>query len=163
MAGVRKFPCRKKETTEDGRLDFTGTSKGICDGFGTCQCSPPFLGEDCSMKDCKYNCSFNGICNVEYPVSRCLCRKGYFGEWCQFRECLNNCSYPNGVCNFLTGECSCSTIYSTYNRSRIWNVWKGEDCSFLIPWCSAYYNGYSRNLIIALLFVIVAVWIMVDP
>lgn len=27
-----------------------GGSHGICDGFGTCQCAPPFIGDDCSIK-----------------------------------------------------------------------------------------------------------------
>lgn len=27
-----------------------GESHGICDGFGTCQCAPPFIGDDCSIK-----------------------------------------------------------------------------------------------------------------
>lgn len=26
-----------------------GTSNGICDGFGSCQCKPPFFGVDCSL------------------------------------------------------------------------------------------------------------------
>jgi hypothetical protein len=75
-----------------------GESHGICDGFGFCQCAPPFIGEDCSIsacvcpcvclclcvfpcvhwpslhaEDCMNNCSGWGICSVEYPVSRCLC------------------------------------------------------------------------------------------
>lgn len=28
----------------------SGESHGICDGFGTCQCAPPFIGDDCSIK-----------------------------------------------------------------------------------------------------------------
>ena len=76
IAGVRKVPCR---LDDDGRT-FMGHSEGVCDGFGTCQCAPPFIGEDCSIKDCKHNCSFNGYCSVEYPVSRCMCKRGYFGE-----------------------------------------------------------------------------------
>ncbi len=27
-----------------------GTSHGICNGFGQCQCAPPFVGEDCSIR-----------------------------------------------------------------------------------------------------------------
>lgn len=27
-----------------------GESHGICDGFGTCQCAPPFIGDGCSTK-----------------------------------------------------------------------------------------------------------------
>ena len=60
----------------------------------------PFLGLDCSIKDCKDNCNYNGYCSVEYPVSRCVCNPTYFGESCEFIECINNCSYPNGLCNY---------------------------------------------------------------
>ena len=81
-AAFRKMPCGP---------DQEGQSHGICDGFGTCQCAPPFLGDDCSVKDCPLNCSYNGYCSVEYPVSRCVCNPGYFGEHCHLIECLNNC------------------------------------------------------------------------
>lgn len=153
---IRKFPCRYKivqERYNDG-IDslFTGSSQGICDGFGSCQCAPGFLGEDCSMKDCKNNCSFHGFCSVEYPVSRCACQAGYFGEYCQYKECLNNCSYPNGICNFETGICSCGEIYDPYVLDRIWGLWEGEDCSFLTPWCAASSLGKNWLSFIILLF-----------
>lgn len=64
---ISKLPC------DINNPYWQGESNGICDGFGTSQCAPPFLGEDCSIKDCKYNCSYNGWCSVEYPVSRCMC------------------------------------------------------------------------------------------
>ncbi|GMH86956.1 hypothetical protein TL16_g10705 [Triparma laevis f. inornata] len=111
---VKKSYCSKENT---------GHSNGICDGFGTCQCAPPFIGEDCSIKDCKYNCSFNGYCSVEFPVSRCMCADGYFGEYCQFMECLNNCSFPNGNCDYDTGTCSCAMIYNPFENFREW--WGG--------------------------------------
>ncbi|CBN78621.1 conserved unknown protein [Ectocarpus siliculosus] len=95
-----------------------GESHGICDGFGTCQCAPPFIGDDCSIKDCQYNCSFNGWCSVEFPVSRCMCTPGYYGEYCQYLECLNNCSYPHGTCDSSTGVCACEMTYSPYNNTR---------------------------------------------
>ena len=72
----RKVPCR---LTGD-EMTFTGISEGICDGFGTCQCAPPYIGEDCSILDCKHNCSFNGYCSVEFPASRCMCKDGYTGK-----------------------------------------------------------------------------------
>lgn len=76
-AEVRKIPCQHKRNMRIG--DFTGNSNGICDGFGHCQCSPPFLGEDCSIRDCKNDCSFNGYCSLEFPNSRCICDEGYYG------------------------------------------------------------------------------------
>ena len=78
VAGVRKIPCRHYDNMNEEGL-FTGISNGVCDGFGTCQCAPPFLGEDCSIRDCQYNCTFNGYCSVEFPNSRCICNEGYFG------------------------------------------------------------------------------------
>lgn len=108
-----------------------GESHGICDGFGTCQCAPPFLGDDCGTKDCPNNCSFNGWCSVQFPVSACACDAGYYGEYCQYQECLNNCSYPQGLCNNVTGDCECRDVYSPYNSTRVWSTWAGEDCSYL--------------------------------
>ena len=37
---VRKVACD---------ADHHGISNGVCDGFGSCQCAPPFFGLDCSM------------------------------------------------------------------------------------------------------------------
>jgi hypothetical protein len=73
----RKVPCRLEDAE---MMIFTGRTEGICDGFGTCQCAPPFIGEDCSILDCKHNCSFNGYCSVEFPASRCMCKDGYTGK-----------------------------------------------------------------------------------
>lgn len=117
-------------------LENPGHSNGICDGFATCQCAPPFIGEDCSIKDCKYNCSYNGYCSVEFPVSRCMCSQGYFGEYCQFRECLNNCSWPNGKCDYDTGNCECTMVYNPFENFREWARWGGEDCSYLAAYAA---------------------------
>lgn len=125
---IHKLPC----TREDW-----GESNGICDGFGSVQCAPPFLGDDCGTKDCKSNCSFNGWCSIEYPVSRCLCIPGYFGEICEQKLCLNNCSYPNGECNTTSGSCNCNMMYSPYNNTRPYQPWGGEDCSYLFPYAAA--------------------------
>jgi len=78
VAGAKKIPCRQQGDPSLGI--FTGNSNGICDGFGTCQCAPPFLGEDCSIRDCQHDCSFNGYCSIEFPNSRCICNNGYFGK-----------------------------------------------------------------------------------
>ena len=125
---ARKVPCSKLEP---------GESNGVCDGFGTCQCAPPFLGDDCSIKDCTNNCSFNGYCSVEYPVSRCLCLPGYFGDYCQYKECLNNCTYPNGVCNYTTGSCACRMMYVPFNNTRAYYPFAGEDCSWIVAFAGA--------------------------
>ncbi|CAM9803760.1 unnamed protein product, partial [Phaeothamnion confervicola] len=126
--GVTKLPCN---------ADRPGEAHGVCDGFGTCQCAPPFLGDDCSARDCRNGCSAHGWCSVEFPVSRCMCDAGYYGEWCQFQECLNNCSYPHGECNATTGECDCEWMYNPYNNTRAWYRFEGEDCSWIVAFAAA--------------------------
>lgn len=131
---VPRVPCGFDSRRED--LSF-GESNGICDGFGTCQCAPPYILDDCSVKDCKHNCSARGHCSVEFPVSRCICNPGYYGEYCQFRICLNNCSYPNGHCDPITGSCTCEMMYSPYQAGeREYHAWEGEDCSYLWAYCA---------------------------
>jgi hypothetical protein len=129
---IPKLPCSANNP---------GEINGICNGFGTAMCAPPYITEDCSVKDCKANCSFNGWCSVEYPVSRCMCQPGYYGEICEFKVCLNNCSYPNGVCNPLNGKCGCNMMYSPYNNTREFHPWGGDDCSYLHA-----YSGSPRQL-----------------
>eukprot|EP01038_Epipyxis_sp_PR26KG_P011787 gene11787-15773_t len=122
---IAKIPCT---------LQNPGEVNGICDGYGHSMCTPPFIGDDCSTKDCKSNCSFNGWCSIEYPVSRCMCTPGYFGEICEYKLCLNNCSYPNGICNITSGQCDCNMMYSPYNNTREFKPWGGEDCSYIFPY-----------------------------
>lgn len=113
-----------------------GIENGICNGYGVSQCAPPFVGEDCSIKDCKDMCSFNGFCSIEYPVSRCQCHPGYFGDTCDKIICLNNCSYPNGLCDTNTGNCTCRMMYSPYENWRPFKAWGGEDCSYMHPYAA---------------------------
>lgn len=113
---IAKLPCDPDPKRYGGAM--LGESNGVCDGFGTVQCAPPFLGDDCGTRDCRSNCSFNGWCSIEYPVSRCMCQPGYFGNVCEHKMCLNNCSYPNGLCNHTTGFCMCHYTYSPYNNTR---------------------------------------------
>merc|ERR1719329_1870712 len=127
---------------------------GICDGYGSTYCAPPFIGDDCSIKDCKSNCSFNGWCSVEFPVSRCMCDPGYFGEICDQKVCLNNCSQPNGECNYTSGSCNCHMTYSPYLNTREFKRWGGEDCSYLHPYSGANYKYYIEYSNIYLLIVI---------
>ncbi|RYY89740.1 hypothetical protein EON63_00150 [archaeon] len=124
---IAKIPCS---------IEHPGESNGICDGFGTTMCAPPFITQDCSVKDCPKNCSFNGWCSVEFPVSRCMCQPGYFGDICDQKLCLNNCSYPNGVCNTTSGMCACNMMYSPYLNTREFKPWDGEDCSYLFPYAA---------------------------
>jgi hypothetical protein len=66
---IAKLPCTQT---------LPGESNGICDGYGNSMCAPPYVGEDCSIKDCKNNCTFNGWCSLEYPVARYPPVKYYF-------------------------------------------------------------------------------------
>lgn len=129
VEGLEKYPCTS------GNIHY---SNGICDGFGKCICEPGFLGEDCSIRDCRYDCSGHGYCSVEFPNSRCMCDIGWYGMYCEKQFCLNNCSYPNGVC--VNGTCYCSMIFDPYNKSLEYFPWMGQDCSFLLP-----YAGVKRQ------------------
>ena len=141
-------------------LTDTGSTNGVCDGYGTCHCTPPFIGEDCSIKDCKYNCSFNGYCSVEFPVSRCVCAEGYFGEYCQYFECLNNCTYPYGVCDYNTGSCNCSKLYNPFDNSLFHANMDGTDCSFMMAYCAA--SAISKSVTTLLLSIAVVLKLVYD-
>ena len=52
----RKVPCS---------LDLIGEMHGICDGFGNCQCAPPYMTRDCSVR------TFNGILQKQWPLWGC--------------------------------------------------------------------------------------------
>ena len=122
-----------------------GEEHGICNGRSVCQCTPPFIGEDCSIRDCPYNedtespffnkkCSGNGWCSIEYPVSRCICNSMFSGDDCSGKLCLNNCSWPNGDC--VDGKCICRDANNPYNRFQLlegkwWRgTYGGDDCSY---------------------------------
>ena len=128
----RKVPCD---------ATHKGLSHGICDGFAQCQCAPPFLTDDCSVKDCPSNCSGRGVCSVEYPVSRCMCDPPATGDSCQLSICPNNCSWPNGDCNLTSGECACAAIKSPYNRTVFFDNYSGPDCSYVRPFAGAQARG----------------------
>jgi hypothetical protein len=81
IGDVSKLSCSRERP---------GESNGICNGFGACQCAPPFIGDDCSIRDCPRNCSFNGWCSVEFPVSHCACDPGYYGEACQYQVTIKS-------------------------------------------------------------------------
>jgi hypothetical protein len=163
---IAKVPC-----SEDLWNQGLGWEHGKCDGWGHSMCAAPFVGEDCSTKDCKYNCSFNGWCAIEFPVGRCICNPGYFGEYCEFQDCLNNCSYPNGQCNMTSGVCLCERMYNPYISTRVYHTkgggiggrspvrWAGEDCSYLMPYAAAARGtgGSAHSAFFLLLAICVAV------
>ena len=115
----RKVPCD---------AEHPGQSRGICNGYGTCQCAPPFIGDDCSIRDCPDRCSEHGWCLVEFPVSRCVCEAGFNGLACENKQCLNNCSWPNGNCT--AAGCKCNALRNPYDRDVPWLTFGGLDCSF---------------------------------
>ena len=105
-----------------------------CSGHGQCTsgkciCDSTWKGENCSIKDCKNNCSDGGICVESKPISQCDCDKMQKrgGDDCSTIYCLNNCS-SKGTCDFKTGICKCHPNY------------EGENCSI-----------FFRNLTAALL------------
>lgn len=156
---IAKLPCSLP--------DVVGYSNGICDGFGSTFCAPPFVGDDCSIKDCKNNCSFNGWCSIEYPVSRCMCQPGYFGEICDRMVCLNNCSYPNGVCNSTTGDCNCRPTYNPFNNTQIYRAWEGEDCSYMWAYSAAqpqqqFMNNFYNSIMITFFVVVIIISVSIE-
>lgn len=143
VPGLRKVPC---DETHVGEMN------GICDGFGACVCAPPFLGDECSIKNCKNDCTnpSRGHCLLEYPVSRCECIWPYTGDACEEILCLNNCSYPHGTCNRTSGECTCQSINSPYSRNIPWAAFEGLDCSYVPAFAGAEGKGArSAAMIIA--------------
>ena len=173
---IQKRTCSQVTSKlDESYISFTGQSNGICDGWGKCQCAPPFIGDDCSMRDCKVSdCNNNGYCSVEYPISRCVCNPGYFGESCEYIECLNNCtSSSNGICNFQTGQCTCKYLYNETDNADNVSInamdieskgprWEGEDCSFLIVWSAAEfdYKGHSSIIRISIWTLVLYGWII---
>jgi hypothetical protein len=156
--GVRKGPC----TFEPGAVARGQEVNGVCDGaLGVCQCAPPYLGDDCSMKDCPRalnggatpspgatptplpgpQCCTSpdrGMCSVEYPVSRCLCTYPFTGDLCQAQLCLNNCSYPNGLCDTSSGLCTCAAIANPFDATQgPWSAYAGDDCSWVPAFAGA--------------------------
>lgn len=134
----RKVPCD---------AEHEGESHGICDGFGHCQCRPPFLTEDCSVRDCPNGCNGRGHCSVEYPVSRCHCDPGWTGTDCSERLCLNNCTYPNGNC--IGGICNCTYMLNPYNRTMLWARFEGDDCSYIVPYAAATHSTLALAAVAA--------------
>ena len=104
-----------------------GASRGTCDGFGGCQCVPPFTGADCAVMDCPGGCSGNGICVLEFPVGRCDCAPGFGGRDCAQRLCPGNCSWPRGECDAATGVCACATAAGAEVGGA--QMFAGADCS----------------------------------
>eukprot|EP00943_MAST-04B_sp_MAST-4B-sp1_P002518 g2518.t1 len=155
LEDVRKVPC-----------DFRhpGISNGICDGFGSCQCRPPFMTRDCSVKDCpgqsdNGTCNGHGWCSLEYPVARCMCDEPFYGPECNLMRCLNNCTVPQGECNATIGKCTCNPSYNPYNVTLTYYTagsenypmfnatYGGEDCSYIVAFAggisSSHFNLFS--------------------
>ncbi|RLN88754.1 hypothetical protein BBJ28_00009809 [Nothophytophthora sp. Chile5] len=107
VENVQKFPC-SAETVQ--------YSNGVCDGFGKCICRPPFIGEDCSIRDCGYNCSGHGYCSVEFPNSRCLCDDGWFGKYCGARNGRERA--PEASCRKFELESDMAGYGGGYGQSK---------------------------------------------
>ena len=103
-SSLRRGACTLGGDGEPAR----GASRGTCDGFGACQCLPPFTGPDCSVLDCPGGCGGHGACIQDFPVSRCACEADWGGRACEARLCPANCSWPRGECNTSSGLCACA-------------------------------------------------------
>jgi len=99
------------------------STHGTCaDGYpsGSCSCTPPYAGDDCSLLHlpCPNNCTGKGLCNTQ--EGKCVCGTDWTGVDCSevVAACENNCS-AHGKCQY--GKCFCEWGY------------KGSDCSTIDP------------------------------
>lgn len=171
-----KIPCGESEP---------GDKLGVCDGYGHCHCQPPYVGDDCSIRDCEKDpegrvCSDNGYCSIEFPISRCICNPGYYGEKCEHRICLNNCSYPKGDCNSTTGICDCHVMKNPYNNRKPFEFrkvekrkedfrkykeivtvkWAGQDCSYIMAYAAG--QSLAPNVLLWALVCALASWVLLS-
>uniref|UniRef100_A0A3Q3VVG9 EGF-like domain-containing protein n=1 Tax=Mola mola TaxID=94237 RepID=A0A3Q3VVG9_MOLML len=92
--------------------------KNVCKGSSGFVCCSGWaqLGDECLTPLCEGNftCKENEVC---VRPNECRCRHGYFGASCDTKcptqfwgpDCKGKCNcYPNGQCDDLTGECTCS-------------------------------------------------------
>ena len=142
-----------------------GRSHGTCNGFGSCQCIPPFVGQDCATLDCPRNCSGRGVCSLDFPVGRCMCDPPFSGPDCSTVLCLNNCSYPNGQCNHTTGECTCAWLANPYNRTQLFRQFEGPDCSYVTAFAAAQRSAAlsSFTIVAAALSAMAALFLAAAP
>ena len=100
---------------------------GACDSSGACQCYSGYIGADCSVKTCHFDCGSHGRCNV--PNRTCECDNNWFGNSCENEYCPNSCS-SRGMCNETSGVCNCV------------EHWTGEDCT--TPLCPENCAGHGK-------------------
>ncbi|RLN65394.1 hypothetical protein BBJ29_008166 [Phytophthora kernoviae] len=108
VENIQKFPCA---------ADNVHYSNGVCDGFGKCICRPPFIGDDCSIRDCGYNCSGHGYCSVEFPNSRCMCDDGWFGKYCGAQMASYGGGYGQSRHGLMVEEDEDEDMYEGFNFS----------------------------------------------
>ncbi len=95
----------------------TCSERGTCvNGFNgsTCDCNPPYIGENCESQDfcLNTNCNERGTCNNGLDSYTCSCDPGYTGADCETNidDCVNrNCS-GNGVCVDGVNSFSCECV-----------------------------------------------------
>ena len=95
----------------------TCSERGTCvNGFNgsTCDCNPPYIGENCESQDFCFNtnCNERGTCNNGLDSYTCSCDPGYTGADCETNidDCMNrNCS-GNGVCVDGVNSFSCECV-----------------------------------------------------
>lgn len=94
---------------------------------GLCECTPGWIGSDCTIPICPGydsnlrigNCHFRGICDSSVEPHQCICNPGWEGNDCGTPICPD-CS-GNGIC-YVGGVgspiCDCDLFFA------------GDDCSF---------------------------------
>ena len=93
-----------------GHLPCSGN--GACDSrSGTCLCTPPWSGPNCSLRGCATNCSSHGTCDPQ--SGSCVCEDGWGGPLCERPGCaivgLLECAGPShGWCDTRRRTCVCA-------------------------------------------------------
>ncbi|KAI3384105.1 hypothetical protein SNEBB_009398 [Seison nebaliae] len=108
--------CENVTCLNDGKCIFDAQINNI-----TCQCSPSFTGDDCSMSLTVENCNGTSCnssdlknCSIVNGTENCECADGYTGEKCDELICQKNCQ-NNGGCLFFqngTEYCNCTDSFT---------------------------------------------------
>eukprot|EP01135_Chromosphaera_perkinsii_P002821 Nk52_evm11s228 gene=Nk52_evmTU11s228 len=146
--GYRNEDCGYKICPLFAGQECGGTARGMCDGFGQCNCNGLFTNgpkNACDQKRCTTNCNADtiiptgqryalegqaaGKCNLDLGV--CECNYPFYDvNGCKKKTCpgLENSSgnvvtecHDHGLCQSATGTCVCQS-----------GVYSGEDCKYKI-------------------------------
>ncbi|KAL0965655.1 hypothetical protein UPYG_G00284050 [Umbra pygmaea] len=137
-------------------LQFRGSN--VCEtGPDRLQCCSGWAqqGEECLIPICEGNftCKDNEVC---VRPNECRCRHGYFGATCDMKcpsqfwgpECKSKCDcHPNGICDDVTGVCTCNPNRWGPSCGRVCGCQKGR-CNQDTGACTCYtgfWGGQCSN------------------